>query len=121
MAGDYVTVTVSTLAGETCVLIVPAEITVAELKQHVGEAAGLRHCESAVARIELVHLFRWNPMEGQIRHGLLYSGESGLSGRLTGAVYGRQLLAKPLLKARPGENWTPEITVFGFLTTRLKT
>ena len=60
-------------------------------------------------------------MEGQIRHGLLYSGGSGLSGRLTGAVCGRQLLAKPLLKARPGENWTPEIAIFGFLTTRLKT
>ena len=60
-------------------------------------------------------------MEGQIRHGLLYSGESGLSGRLTGAVCGRQLLAKPLLKARPGENWTPEIAILGFLTTRLKT
>ena len=68
-----------------------------------------------------MHELRWNPMEGQIRHGLLYSGESGPSGRLTGAVCGRQLLAKPLLKARPGENWTPEIAVLGFLTTRLKT
>ena len=28
----------------------------------------------------------------------------------SGAVCGRQLLAKPLLKARPGENWTPEVT-----------
>ena len=60
-------------------------------------------------------------MEGQIRHGLLYSGGSALSGRLIGAVFGRQLLAKLLLKARPGENWTPEIAIFGFLTTRLKT
>ena len=59
-------------------------------------------------------------MEGQIRHGLLYSGGSGLSGGLTGAVFGRQLLAKPLLKARLGETWTREITFFGFLTTRLK-
>ena len=65
-------------------------------------------------------LLRWNSMEGQIRHGLLYSGGSGLSGRLTGAVCGRQLLAKPLLKARPAENWTAEIAFFGFLTTRLK-
>ncbi len=39
----------------------------------------------------------------------------------SGAVCGRQLLAKPLLKARPGENWTPEIAILGFLTTRLKT
>ena len=51
-------------------------------------------------------------MEGQIRHGLLYSVGSGLSGQLTGAVFGRQLLAKPLLKTRPGENWTPEIAFF---------
>ena len=60
-------------------------------------------------------------MEGQIQHGLLYSGGSGPSGRLTGAICGRQLLAKLLLKARPGENWTPEIGIWGFLTTRLKT
>ena len=65
--------------------------------------------------------FWWNPKEGQIRHGLLYSGASGLSGRRTGAVFGRQLLAKSLLKARPRENWTPAIANFGFLTTRLKT
>ena len=45
---------------------------------------------------------------------------AGLLG-LSGAIYGRQLLAKPLLKARPGENWTPEIAILGFLTTRLKT
>ena len=37
-------------------------------------------------------------MEGQIRHGLLYSGGSGPSGRLIGAVFGRHLLAKLLLK-----------------------
>ena len=60
-------------------------------------------------------------MEGQIRHGLLYSRASGQSGQLTGAVFGRQLLAKLLLKARPGENWIPEIAIWGFLTTRLKT
>ena len=60
-------------------------------------------------------------MEVQIRHGLLYSGESGLSGLLTGAVCGRQLLTKPLLKARLGENLIPEIAMLGFLTTRLKT
>ena len=41
-------------------------------------------------------------MEGQIRYGLLYSGGSRLSGQLTGAVCGRQLLARPFLKARPG-------------------
>ena len=51
----------------------------------------------------------------------LYSCGSGRSGRLTGAAFGRQQLAKLLLKARPGENWTPEITILGFLTTRLKT
>ena len=45
---------------------------------------------------------------------------AGLLG-LSGAICGRQLLAKLLLKARPGENWTPEIAIFGFLTTRLKT
>ena len=39
----------------------------------------------------------------------------------SGSVCGRQLLAKPLLKARPAENRTPEIAVLGFLTTRLKT
>ena len=47
-------------------------------------------------------------MEAQIQHGLLYSGGSGLSGRLTGAVYGRQLLAKPLVKARRGGKQTLE-------------
>ena len=60
-------------------------------------------------------------MEGQIRHGLLYSRGSGRSGRLTGAAFGRQLLAKLLLKARPGEHWTSEIAILGFLTTRFKT
>ena len=60
-------------------------------------------------------------MEGQIRHGLLYSRGSGRSGQLTGAAFGRQLLAKLLLKARPGEHWTPEIAILGFLTTRFKT
>ena len=45
--------------------------------------------EAEVMKKKPLLIFRWNPMEGQIRHELLYSGESGPSGRLTGAVCGR--------------------------------
>ena len=88
-------------------------------------ARKLKDLGSAGPCLTQIQIIRWNPMEGQIPHGLLYSEGYGLSGQLTGAVWGpvccRQLLAKPLLKARTGENWTPEIAIFGFLTTRLKT
>ena len=66
-------------------------------------------------------MLRWNLMEAQIRHGLLYSGGSGLYGQLLVAVCGRQLLAKPLVKARRGGKQIPKMTILGFLTDRLKT
>ena len=44
-----------------------------------------------------------------------------LVGVLGPSVFGNQLLARRLLKARPGENQTLQIAILGFLTTRLKT
>ena len=54
-------------------------------------------------------------MEGQIRHGLLYSRGSGRSGRLTGAAFGRQLLAKLLLKRAMAKTGPQKSRVWVFL------